>query len=99
MPTAEYWKRRYERAEAGRLEALDQVRHTVFQRIDTAADEQQKQIDALEKLVLNRATLHDIRREGRKILLTFVRRGEVHRLTFYSYMAFDIARHRKELLE
>ena len=44
----EYWKRRYERAEQGRIEALQRL----SARVDIAADDQQKQIDALEQLLL-----------------------------------------------
>lgn len=91
----EYWKRRYERAEQGRIEALQRL----SERVDIAADDQQKQIDALEQLLLKRTALTNIERDGRTIRLTFVRRGEVHRLNMYAAMSFDLDGARAVLLE
>ena len=69
------------------------------QRVDIAADEQQQQIDALERLVLNRAALVNIEQDGRKVHFTFMRRGQVHRVTCYADMSMDVAAVRKELLD
>lgn len=99
MRDPDYWRRRYERAEAGRLAALDQLRDASLRLINTAADDQQQQIDALEQLVLTRAALTSITVDGRKILFTFVRRGAVHQIVTYASMDSDVARWRKELLE
>lgn len=95
---ADYWKRRYERSEAGRLEALNQVRDMSARLIDTAADEQQKQIDALETLVLNRAMLVNLERDGRKVRLTMVRRGAPTVIELYGDMSFDLAATHRTLL-
>lgn len=68
-------------------------------RVDIAADEQQQQIDALERLVLNRAALVNIEQDGRKVHFTFTRRGAVHRITCYADMSLDVSKARKELLD
>jgi len=72
---------------------------TLTQRVDTAADEMQQQIDALELLVLNRAALIDITQDGRKLQFTFTRRGQIYRVEAYADMSVDVAGIRKELLE
>ncbi len=69
------------------------------QRVDAAADEQQQQIDALEQLLLNRATLVNIEQSGAKMILTFTRRGQVHRIEAHASMSTDIAALRRELIE
>lgn len=68
-------------------------------RIDTAADEQQQQIDALERLLLNRATLVNVEQDGRKIRFLFTRRGAVHAVTCYADMSVDLAQIKKDLLD
>ncbi len=75
------------------------IQSTLTQRIDAAADEQQQQIDALERLVLNRAALVNIEQDGRKIRFTFTRRGEVRRIECYADMSVDVAAIRKVLLD
>jgi len=62
----EYWKRRYERAEAGRLAAIS----AASQRVDVAADDLQQQVDALEMVVLSRAALVNIDQDGPKLRTT-----------------------------
>ena len=96
---AEYWKRRYERAEAGRLEALDQLRDTLLQRVNIAADDQQAQIDALERALNKRAHLIGITRNGRKVQFTFVRAGRLTICEFFGTMDNDIESWKHELLE
>lgn len=95
----DYWRRRFERAEAGRLAALDQLRDMSLKLIDIATDEQQQQIDALEQLVLNRAALSSITVDGRKLRFTFVRRGAVYQITSYAGMDTTVEKWRKDLLE
>lgn len=68
-------------------------------RVDAAADEQQRQIDALERLVLNRASLVGIEQDGRKVRFVFTRRGAIHTVTCYADMSLDLAATRKVLLD
>lgn len=96
---AAYWQRRYERAEAGRLQALDQVAQFAHDRIDTAADDMQQQVDALEQLVLSRAMLVAVESDGRTLRFKFTRRGQVHQIDTYNAMGLDVAEIRKVLLE
>lgn len=95
MPSESYWKRRYERAEAGRLVALS----AAVTRVDTAADDLQRQVDALELVVLNRAALVNVEQDGRTLRLTFTRRGALHRIEAYAGMSVSVDSIRKELLE
>jgi len=91
----EYWKRRYERAEAGRLAAIS----AASQRVDVAADDLQQQVDALEMVVLTRAALVNIDQDGPKLRITLTRRGQIHRIEAYAGMSMDVAALRRELLE
>lgn len=99
MPDADYWRRRYERAEAGRLAALEQLRDASHKLIDIAADEQQQQIDALERQLLNRAALVSIEPDGNKLRFMFVRRGAPTVVMVYNSLSMPLAALRKELLE
>lgn len=83
----------------GSVDPATTLQVTLTKRIDTAADDQQAQIDALEQLVLRRAALVDVARDGRKLKFTFTRRGEVHVVECYADMATDVAAIRKALLD
>ena len=71
----------------------------IAHRVDASHDDQQKQIDALEQLVLNRTALVDIQQDGRKVQFTFTRRGEVHRVECYADMSMNVAELRRALVE
>lgn len=69
------------------------------ERVDSAADDLQHQVDALERLLLNRAALVNIEQDGRKVHFTFTRKGAVHRITCYADMSLDVRKARKDLLD
>ena len=67
-------------------------------RVDTAADDLQQQVDALEMQLLKRTALVNIEQDGRKVRFTFIRRGALTRVECYADMSMDVAALRKELL-
>lgn len=87
MPTPDAWKRRYERAEAERL------------RLAAELDEAKQQVTAIEQIALTRALLVGIERDGRRVIFTFSRRGQVHRCETYGTWDQPVEQWRKELVE
>lgn len=90
--TADYWRRRYEQAEAARLE------------LSSAAATQPigdlvHQVTALEQLVLDRAALVSIEYVDKTLTFVFTRRGEVIRCPTYATMGQRFNDWRKALLE
>lgn len=98
MRDADYWRRRYERAEAGRLQALSDLQAATRTTINAAADEMQQQIDALELLILRRAALVGVVADGRKLRFTFQRRGALHQVECYNAMGLNVEELQRVLL-
>lgn len=98
MPTADAYRRKYERAEAERLRLAEAVRDLTL-RVNAGADDLQQQVDALEQLVLNRAALVSIEPDGRKLRLLFTRRGALHAVDVYNSVSVPLPELRKILLE
>lgn len=103
MPTPDAYRRRYERAEAERLrlaQALQTFEARLAQLVNTAADDQQRQIDALERLLLNRASLVGVAVvESRTLRFTFTRRGQVHQVDTYNALGLSADEIKKVLLD
>lgn len=89
---ADYWRRKYERAEAARLE------------LSSAAATQPigdlvHQVTALEQLTLNSARLVSIEQSQSTLTFTFTRKGQTFRCVTYATMSQRVNEWRKALLE